>query len=358
MLGAVSSGGFAVAVTGTHGKTTTSAGLAFVLSETGKDPTALIGGHIPQFGGSNIRLGESDCVVMEADESDGSFTHLNPSAILLTNVEAEHMDHHGSMEQLLETYQAFLGKISADQALVFCSDDEHAARLSEGLACRSISYGIDSGDYRVTGSTRTTGGMEVEIGWKGNKTRFVARLQGRHNALNLAGIFAMAMDMGLEEREVVEALSRFEGVARRQQYLGKLGDCLLFDDYAHHPTEIRATLSMFRERYESPITVVFQPHLYSRTAYFQEAFADALRLADRVFLAEIYGSREAPVDGVSSELILKHLNGHGNVFRLQNWRDMDTWFKPDMVQEGVLITMGAGDITELGPMLLNRWGKI
>ncbi len=355
LLGAITRTRRTLAVTGTHGKTTSTACLAHVLSGAGWDPTALVGGHVPQFGGSNVLLGNPPWLVIEADESDGSFTHFSPQAILLTNVEAEHMDHHGSMEAMEASFREFLGMLPSDGLLAYCADDPRAGALAREVSRSKVSYGLaGSGgaeiDVTVHAETAAPRGMRLTFILEGAPYRVDTPLAGRHNALNLAGVFALADGIGVPVEAIVSGLAGFRGVARRQQYLGTFRDCRIFDDYAHHPTEVRATLDMFLEQYGEPVTVVFQPHLYSRTAHFAAEFAEALRVATSIYVTDIYGAREKPVAGVSSKLILERLADHPRAYHLPDWRDPGAL---GTEQGGVLVSMGAGDITGLGPLLLS-----
>ncbi|MCZ6627919.1 MAG: UDP-N-acetylmuramate--L-alanine ligase [SAR324 cluster bacterium] len=353
LLGALTREGKALAVTGTHGKTTTTACLAVVLEYAGWDPTALVGGQVPQFGGSNLRLGAAPWMVVEADESDGSFIELTPWAVLLTNIEADHLDQHGSFANLIGAFEDFLAGLQAERPLVYCLDDAQATRLAGRTARPKRSYGTArDADVRVSAKMEPGGGMRVVLRSEGREHGFTSSLGGRHNALNMAGVFALAREAGMGAEEALRGLAAFQGVARRQQYLGTAHGCKIFDDYAHHPTEVRVTLEMFLECHGVPVTVVFQPHLYSRTAYFAQEFADALRPAQRIIVTDVYGAREAPVDGVSGRLIVDRLADHPAASYLEHWDQVVALAKNGDLPPGVLITMGAGDIAGLAPLLL------
>lgn len=357
MLGALTRQGRALAVAGTHGKTTSTACLAAVLEGAGLDPTALVGGHVPQFGGSNLRMGNSPWLVVEADESDGSFARLSPWGVLLTNIDADHLDRHGSLGKVVEAFGAFLARLEDGHPLVYCLDDPNIAPLLKNGRWRTCSYGINAGaDVRVHGVEPDGEGMRMRLTRQGREHALRCRVAGAHNALNLAGVFALAVEAGVAEEDALRGLEQFAGVERRQQYLGTAFGCRIFDDYAHHPTEIRATLGMFREHHGDELTVVFQPHLYSRTAFFAKDFAEALRPARRIYVTDIYGAREAPLDGVSSRLILEQLEDHGAAAYVADWRDMLSVARSGALAPGVLVTMGAGDITGLGPLLLQHGG--
>ncbi|MBI4081622.1 MAG: UDP-N-acetylmuramate--L-alanine ligase [Candidatus Lambdaproteobacteria bacterium] len=353
LLGALTRRARTAAVCGTHGKTTSSAALTLALVAAGWEPTALVGGQVPELGGRNNRCGDGPWLVAEADESDASFIALSPEAILLTNIEPEHLDHHGSVERMRQAFAAFLARLPAGGLLVHCADDPAAREVGRGYAGRRLCYGAGAGaDVRVQVQRMAPGAMEIRIAGSGAPVALTTRLGGRHNALNLAGVFALAEGLGVPRPPLVRALEAFGGVARRQQYLGAAHGLRIFDDYAHHPTEIRATLAMFLELYGEPLTVVFQPHLYSRTATFAEAFAEALRPATRVYVAEVYGAREAPVPGVSGRMIVERLAGHPAARFLPDWHELPARVRSGEVPPGILLTLGAGDITALGPLLL------
>ncbi|MCH8990375.1 MAG: UDP-N-acetylmuramate--L-alanine ligase, partial [Acidobacteria bacterium] len=294
-----------VGIAGTHGKTTSSACLGHVLADCGWDPTVLVGGDVIQWEQSNLRVGQSPWWVAEADESDGSFLSLSPEAVLLTNIEADHLDHYKTEANLESAFEAFVQRLPADGMLVYCRDDQGATRVSSRFPGRRVGYGMqETADVRVKVDQMGPGNMEMVFSAGEEKWRARTSVMGHHNALNFAGVFALGRALGIGAARILDAISGFRGVARRQQFVGCARGYRIYDDYAHHPTEIRATLQLFQEIYPDKITVVFQPHLYSRTARLAGDFAEALASADRVFVCEIYGAREESVPGVSGELIV------------------------------------------------------
>lgn len=342
-----------IAVTGTHGKTTTTAALSLALLEAGWDPTVLVGGQVPQLEGQNNRAGGGEWLVLEADESDGSFLNLSPQALLITNVEDDHLDHHGTREKLLASFAEFIGRLPADGLLVYCRDDAQATALAEGYAGRKVSYGQDAAaDVRVVDVTARPTGMHFTLDAGGDQVAVQSSLHGAHNALNLAGVYALATGLSLPATPLQHTLAQFRGVDRRQQVVGLLGDMPVIDDYAHHPTEIRATLAAIQAAYPgAAVTVVFQPHLYSRTARLAGEFAAALRPAARVFVTDVYAAREEPLPDVSGQLITDALGGHTHAHYVADWHELTPVLRA-LPEEGVLVIMGAGDITGLGPALL------
>jgi UDP-N-acetylmuramate--alanine ligase len=385
MLGAVTEGLATLAVSGTHGKTTASACLGFALERAGWDPTVLVGGHVAQFGGQNVRAGAGGWCVAEADESDGSFVHLRPRGILLTNVEADHLDHHGSLENLTASFRAFLARLEPEGVLAWCADDPGAAALGRAHGSRTqpdqeqpgrtqpgrtqadrtqlghaVSYGAaEDADVRVTVGQLRPGAMDMALHDGERRHALTTRLVGRHNAQNLAGVYALASRCGVPEAPLLAALAEFAGVERRQQFLGRFGPhgCAVFDDYAHHPTEIRATLEMFLAVYGRPLTVVFQPHLYSRTRQFAAGFAQALGAADRVYVTDVYAARERPEPGVTGALITGNMKEHPDARFAATWQELIPRLLGAEAPRGVLLTLGAGDVTGLGPALLQEGGR-
>ncbi len=360
LLGAISANHLTAAVGGTHGKTTSSACLAWVLRQAGFDPTALIGGMVPQLDNLNFCVGGGEWMVLEADESDGSFVKLKPDAVLITNIEDDHLDHHGTRDNLIAAFQEFIGLLPPGGPLVYCRDDDQTTRTLGDRASQAIGYGLHrDADVRVEAletaspATDERPRFPVALTFRDRRVELALRIPGLHNASNIAGVFALASSIGVPEDASLSAIEAFTGVARRQQYLGRIGATKIFDDYAHHPTEIRATLAAFKAQYGEPLTVVFQPHLYSRTARLAEAFAQALAVAARVIVTDVYGAREAPQPGVSGQLILDGLAGHPSARFVSTWRDAAECISADLPR-GILLTLGAGDITELGPYLLQE----
>ena len=349
-----------VAVAGAHGKTTTSGLLAVALREAGLDPSAAIGGVIPQLGGGAV-LGRGDVLVAEADESDGSFLNYRPALEVVTNVEPDHLDHYGTREAFEQAFADFADRLVPGGALVCCGEDHGAARLARRArkaGRRVLTYGrpescADTPDVRVTDvvdrpdgvcATLSRGPVSVEVG---------LRLPGAHNALNAAAAWTAGVELGVDPTRMAHALGAFEGTARRFELRGAVAGRRLFDDYAHHPTEVAAALAEARTvAGEGPVTVVFQPHLYSRTRTFAPRFAAALSAADHVVVTSIYGAREDPVPGVDSSLITRLLPGAVLVPDLHEAARSGARLTPP---GGILVTMGAGDVTTTAPDALQVW---
>lgn len=344
-LALASSGRDFVAVAGAHGKTTTSAMLAVALREAGADPSFAIGGTVMGLG-VGAHLGEGPAFVAEADESDRSFLNYQPRIAMVTNIEPDHLDFYGSEEAFEDAFLQFARRIVPGGLLVACADDPGAVRLLRAAAAegiRTCSYGRGEADVRLEGTRVTINGATYELD---------LAVGGDHNLLNAAGALAVGVELGVPTDEFVRALGAFGGTARRFELRGEAGGVTVVDDYAHHPTEVAATLQTARAAAGAGrVLVLFQPHLYSRTREFAGRFADALRAADYVVVTGIYGAREDPIPGVTSGLITAELDGSSYIEeRIAAAEAIADEARP----EDLVITMGAGDVTELASVILER----
>jgi UDP-N-acetylmuramate--alanine ligase len=350
MLGEIVRQKRAVGVAGTHGKTTTSAMVATVLAEAGLDPTVLIGGMVGNFGG-NARRGNGDYVVVEADEYDRTFHELHPQIAIVTNIEADHLEYFGSFEAIVEAFRIFAGGIAEGGVLIGCVDDPAVAALLGGLsgAPRTVSYGLsEAAELRAVNLTFETRGSRFEVpgfGW------FKLFIPGEHNVRNALAAIAVGRELGLDAQTIASGLAKFLGVDRRFQILGDYSGAIIVDDYAHHPTEIRATLDAARSGYPNRrVVALFQPHLYSRTRDFAAEFASALRTADVAIVAPIFAAREKAIEGVSARMIADAEGGIEFLDRSNNeiYNEMRRRLEPN----DIFITMGAGDVHEIAEMLV------
>jgi UDP-N-acetylmuramate--alanine ligase len=347
-----------IAVSGTHGKTTTTSMITTVLREVGADPGYVIGGVLAATG-----VGAADGggpFVAEADESDGSFLMLSPDVAVITNIEADHLDNYGTAEAYHASFLAFAERVKAGGPLVTCADDPGArelARHAKGLALRPRSYGESPGaDYLLTG-TRLNG-METSFSVTATTTPFgevdtsmSVGVPGRHNALNAAAAFATAIELGIAPRLAAAALGRYRGAARRMELKGEAGDVRVLDTYAHHPTELAADLRAAREIADGGrVIAVFQPHLYSRTRIFAAEFGVALGLADEVVVLDVYAAREDPEPGVSGRLVADAVPGGARY--VAAFDEAPRLVASIAAPGDMVLTMGAGDITRLGPLVL------
>ena len=351
-----------VGVAGAHGKTSTSGMLAIALAACGLDPSVAVGGVLPQLG-TGAHLGAGDVFVAEADESDGSFLNYSPAIEIVTNVEPDHLDRYHSREEFEQIFVEFARRMVPGGLLVTCAEDEGAVRLAqaarlEGL--RVVTYGraqrsLAEADIVISDVAVHAGGASARLSWGDLSADLVMSVPGEHNVLNAAGAWAAGIECGLDPQAVADGLGRFTGAARRFEARGQVGTRRLFDDYAHHPTEVEAAIREARVVADGgEVTVVFQPHLYSRTRIFAERFAHALAGADHVVLAGIYGAREDPEPGVDSTLISSRVPGASYVEDMHEAARLAASLTPE---GGVCVTMGAGSITRCGADVLDEWQR-
>ena len=363
----------AVAVAGAHGKTTTSAMVAVALGHAGLDPSYAIGGTVlaagvatgrtpdaaPAFGGAHH--GSSDVFVAEADESDGSFLAYSPSIAVVTNVEPDHLDHYGTREAFEQAFVDFAGRIRPDGWLVACADDPGSwalARRAASLGVRVRTYGTRSDvDVRVGPWVGATGGVPGgsttlhEVGEPPVELRLA--VPGAHNALNAAAAWTVARLLGVEAADAAAGLAAFRGTGRRFEDRGERGGVRVVDDYAHHPTEVAALLRAARQvAGQGRVLVLFQPHLYSRTAAFAGEFGEALALADVVVVTDIYAAREDPDPRVTSALITERIPSGPEVLLIGDRYEAAEAVGRAARPGDLVLTVGAGDVTELAPAVL------
>lgn len=346
-----------VAVAGTHGKTTTSSMVASILADIGADPTFLIGGELNDMG-ANARCGAGDHYVVEADESDGSFLFMEPYVALVTNVEADHLDHYeGGIDEIQGTFAEFVAKTAPEGVAVLCADDERAVRLAGSAPCRVVTYGrSDSAEVRCGAIEAVGSGHRFTVtAADGSTAEVELHVPGEHNVLNATGALAAVWVLGFDLAAAAAALGNFGGVRRRFERIGEAGGVLVVDDYAHHPTEVRATLAGAKACGHGRVWVVFQPHRYSRTAALGADFGAAFGDADRIVLMDVYSAGEQPVPGVSGKTVLDALLEHAPRARAAYFphRANVAAYVEGRVRRGDLVmTMGAGDVTTLGPEIV------
>ncbi|MCX2933348.1 UDP-N-acetylmuramate--L-alanine ligase [Mycobacterium sp. CVI_P3] len=355
-------------VTGTHGKTTTTSMLIVALQHAGVDPSFAVGGDLGE-AGTNAHHGSGDCFVAEADESDGSLLEYTPDVAVVTNIEADHLDFFGSAEAYSAVFDAFVERLAPGGALVVCADDPGAAALAErsaALGVRVLRYGEGPGE----------GLAGALVGWEQHGTGAVAHIQlageahqrvmrlavpGRHMALNALAALLAAVESGAPVDVVLDGLAGFEGVRRRFELVGTADGVRIFDDYAHHPTEVRAALTALRAIAQQDRTghptltgarsiVVFQPHLYSRTKTFAREFAHALDIADEAFVLDVYAAREQPLAGISGATVAEHVRVP--VHYVADFSAVAAQVAAAARPGDVVVTMGAGDVTMLGQEIL------
>ncbi len=356
-LSRILAGGRSIAVAGTHGKTTTTSMTTHALKSLGESPTALIGGELNDIG-SNVVAGGSDLFVAEADESDRSLLYLDPLAAIVTNVEFDHPDFYSSLDDVISTFEKFITALPPDGHLVTCADDANCLQLAGLAPCPVTTYGLAGGALRArilspNSYVLVEDGEEqgvVELG-----------VAGRHNVLNSLAAAGVARWLGHDAYEAAASLGSFSGVRRRFQLKGERREIRVVDDYAHHPTELSATLEVARttRQPEGRVIAVFQPHRYTRTRTLHREFGEALTAADAVLVTDVYGAGEMPQPGVSGKLIVDAVcesHPHPDVYYIPNQHDIPGVLRTIAEPRDTVLTMGAGDVSRVGDELLGMLG--
>ncbi len=370
MLAEIMRARFSIAVGGAHGKTTTASMIAVVLAHAGLDPTAIIGARVPAFG-SNARVGASEYLVAEADESDRSFLRLMASMTVVTNIDYEHLERYEGFADLTDAFVAFASKAPFYGAAVLCMDDEHIRAIVPRVTSPVVTYGVDRADA-------TVGVRDVQLTTDGSRSTVVRRhvspssarradgdstlgtlrlaVPGRHNLQNALATVAVALELGVPFETIAAALAGFEGVERRFERKGAAAGVEVFDDYGHHPTEIAAVLRAARTGRSGRLIVAFQPHRYSRTRQLRDEFGPALALADAIVLTGIYSAGEDPVPGVTLEWLADAVAtaAPGRLSLVPDLADVPAAVAGLARPGDVVITMGAGTIGECGARILEE----
>ena len=378
LLAALFNDAYGIAITGTHGKTTTTAMVALLLEAGGLDPTAVIGGVLPAYG-SNARLGRSQYLVAEADESDSSFTRYFPKLALVTGLEADHLDHYNNNHAgLIEAYSTFLANIDPSGTALLCADDPYLGELAIQPDLQVFYYGLMDREDPQTGPPDSSRPQKspgngpdyyagnINLKKRGSTFDFYYRdslraaavnlnVPGLHNVCNATGALALADRLGLDPAACSGVLSDFTGVGRRFEVIGTVNDITVIDDYAHHPTEIRATIKAARPNCRRLICI-FQPHRYTRTAYFFDEFSRAFAEADLLLLHSVFSAGEVPIPGITSDILADQIRYYSNipVFQCDNLYMLEEQVLNIVRPGDLVITMGAGDITKIAPDILAR----
>jgi UDP-N-acetylmuramate--alanine ligase len=347
---------YGIAIAGSHGKTTTTSMVATILSHAGMDPTVVVGGKVAAMGGSNARVGKSDFLVVESDESDGSFLKLSPILAIVTNIDREHLDHYADIDVIRAAFTEFVNKVPFYGAAILCLDSEHVQSILPDIRRRTITYGLSAqADYQPSDtkhsdlhSTFRLRSRTEDLG------EFHLNIPGDHNVLNATAAIAVALELHVAPDVIREGLKQFTGVARRFEIRGEVSGVTVVDDYGHHPTEVQATLAAAKSVCKKRVHVLFQPHRYTRTQHLMDEFARAFHSADRVVMLDIYAASERPIEGVTSEALVERMRqfGHRNV---EYAGTGDAGVK--MISEGVepgdlILTLGAGSVSQLGEKIL------
>lgn len=348
---------YSVAVAGTHGKTTTTAMVASVLEYGGLDPTVVDGGIIKVLN-SNVRLGGSEFMVVEADEAYGSINMVSPTIAVVTTIDNDHLDYYHTMDAIREAFLRFINRVPFYGVAVVCLDQRNIQSLVPKIEKRFITYGIETrADFTATEIQVDGTGSSYMVNRNGrNLGKMRIRLPGRHNVSNSLAAVAVGSELDIPFKNIAEALQSFPGVGHRFDLLGDVNNILVVDDYGHHPTEIKATLAAARDTYDRRIVAIFQPHRYTRVSLLADDFARCFYQADVLIVTEIYSALEDPIEGVSGEMLAKAIRdyGHKNVIYIPDKEKIaDVVCK--MIQPGdLVITLGAGDIWKVGKEIAER----
>lgn len=351
MLAEVSRLNYCLAVSGTHGKTTTTSMLGLALIKAGIDPTVIVGGRLRGFGGTNARLGKGKWTVVEADEYDRSFLQLLPTVAIVNNVDAEHLDIYKDFEDLKHTFTEFANKVPFYGFVALCLDDKGVKEILSDIKRKTITYGHSKHcDLRVDNICYLENSSNSDLFFRGE---FLGKLNlnipGLHNIRNALAATAVCLELGVDFEVINQAISEFSGVYRRFEMKGVVNGITIIDDYAHHPTEIQATLQAARSSWNKRIVCVFQPHTYSRTLSFHKDFGASFDDADVLIITDVYPAREKPIEGVSGKLIADAATqyGHKNVIYIPD-KDLALPQIKSIIKDGdIVITMGAGDVWKI-----------
>ena len=353
---------YGIAVAGTHGKTTTTSLVGLLLTEGGLDPTVIVGGRL-RVTGTGARHGRSDYLVAEADEFDRSFLRLAPIIAVLTSIDVEHLDTYRDLDDIREAFVTFAQKVPFFGQVIVCVDDDNVRQILPALADRRVvTYGLSAeAEIRATDIEVDADGSAfvASSSREGRLGTIRLPIPGVHNVQNALAALAVGLGVGLDIEGLTDALAGFGGVHRRFERLGTWRGATVVDDYAHHPTEVAATLDAARQVFpESRVHVVFQPHLFSRTRAFATDFGRALLAADTAVVTDVYPSREQPVEGVTGELVANAAReaGHEDVLYCEDWRDVDVELASRIEEGDAILTLGAGDIYQLARSLAESDG--
>lgn len=350
---------YGVAIAGAHGKTTTTSMVASILTSGQLDPTVVIGGRLDIWGGSNAKLGQGDILVAEADESDGTFLALSPTIAVVTNIDQEHMDYYGDMDNIRETFIDFVNRIPFYGTAILCLDDEEIQGIIPRLNKRYLTYGMNSqADLRGRALEKGKLGFEFEVIFQNRSLgRITVGMPGEHNVANALAAMAVGLELDLDIKVIREGLKSLGGIARRFQTKGEARDVLVLDDYGHHPTEIMATLKTVKECWpERRLLVAFQPHRYTRTESLFDRFVISFNEADILIVTSIFSAGENAIDGVTAEWLSQGIKEHGHkeVIFCPRLEDMLSTLLSIIRPGDLVITLGAGNIYGVGDQLLKK----
>lgn len=347
---------YGIAIAGSHGKTTTTSMVATMLESAGFDPTVVVGGKVGTMGGTNARLGNTSFLVVESDESDGSFLKLAPILCVVTNIDREHLDHYSDLDSIRDAFQQFVNKVPFYGAAVLCLDDENVQGILPNINRRVVTYGLSSqADLVIYDVQAGDLGSTFHLRYRGRELgEYRLNVLGQHNVLNATAAVAIGLELGIDPRKIASALELFRGVDRRFQIRGREHGVTVVDDYGHHPTEIRATLAAAKQARFSRVHVLFQPHRYTRTQALLDDFARAFHQADQVYVMDIYAASEQPIPGVTAEGLVERMRSFGQrSVQYVGTAPAGVEAILSQVRDGdAIITLGAGSVSQAGDAIL------
>jgi len=357
MLAYIMSKRISIGVAGAHGKTTTSGMIALMLEKVGLSPTIIIGGTLPQIN-SNAQSGKGPYLVAEADESDGTFLILNPKVAVVTNIESDHLDHYESLEEIRNAFAQYLRQVPEDGFAILNMDCPNVAFLKDIVPGHYITYGLHAdADYRATDLTPSPFGIAANVWYQDHLLgRLILHVPGEHNISNALAAIALGRELDMQFQVLADALMHFTGTGRRFEFLGEKNGAKVYDDYAHHPTELAATIKAARSIHKGRIVAVFQPHRYTRTQAMYKEFAEAVQEADIVIINEIYPAFETPIPGISAKMIVQEAKNLGAkaVEYAETEDEILERLHQLVKKDDLVLIMGAGNIRRVGERFVNR----
>jgi len=350
---------YGIGIAGTHGKTTTTSMISLVLMEGGLDPTVIVGGKLSGLGGTNARLGKGDFIVVEADEFDRSFLSLTPTIAVLTTLETDHLDCYRDLEDIKGAFIQFASRVPFYGFMVLCLDEPALIDIMPQLSKKKIiTYGLNpQADVQASEISHKENTSTFTVSRNDNNLGTVTiQVPGKHNVQNALAAISVGLELGVPFEKIKQGIEKFTGVYRRWEKKGEVDGVTVYDDYAHHPTECKATLSGAKAGWRRRVVCVFQPHLYSRTRDFYEEFAKSFLLSDMLVVTDVYPAREEPIQGVTGELIVNAAKqfGHKEVHYVQDKKQVPAFLKTHVKKGDIVITMGAGDIWKYGEEFLKQ----
>jgi UDP-N-acetylmuramate--alanine ligase len=349
---------YGIAIAGSHGKTTTTSMVASILNAADMDPTVVVGGKVAAMQGSNARVGKSSLLVVESDESDGSFLKLAPIIAVVTNIDREHLDHYASLEEIQQAFTDFVNKVPFYGAAVVCMEDENIQQIFPSIKRRTITYGRTAQvDLEIQNVTLGPAGSEFSVQRRsGPLGGFHLNVPGMHNVLNAAAAVGVGLELDLTPEQIREGLASFIGVDRRFSIRGVERGITVVDDYGHHPTEVKATLAAARLSPYRQIHVLFQPHRFSRTKFLLDEFGTAFHQADHVYLLDIYAASEHSIEGINTEALLEKVRayGHRSAHYVKSIDEGVDAIASAARTGDLVITLGAGSVSQAAERILER----